>query len=191
MERVSSSVATQWLSFRNRNLSQNMPWWFRNGLSQHMKFARVKGKTVKIKPDEIDRDWIKTEIKQNKVIPVKQLFEKGDENQRSMWGMQAGSVVTYLLGPGNRGKKTKNIVQNYMRNLITAIEEAEAEFDKKTKKIADEAKKEADDYKASSRVAIERETEAAKSAVQLAVRDTVLTMRADVAARFQTQNLHS
>ena len=78
-------------------------------------------------------------------MPIKELFAKGDENLQSMWGNQAGSVLTYLLGPGNRGKRTKNIVQNYMGNLILAIEEATAEFDKKNKKIEEDAKKQAEE----------------------------------------------
>lgn len=142
MESVSSNVTSQWLSFKNRNLSDNMPWWFKNGLEQHMRFARVKGKSVKIHPDEVDRDWIKQEIKKNKTVPIKELFEKGDNNMQSMFGMQAGSVVTYLLGKGSRGK-TKNIVQNYMKNMIGAIQEAEAEYDKKNKAIDEAAKKKA------------------------------------------------
>jgi len=54
-------------------------------------------------------------------------------------------------------------------------------------KIVAEAKKEADEYHTSSRADIQQESEAAKAAVRMAVRDTVLAMREDLTARFQAQ----
>ena len=128
MERVSDGVTSQWMWFKNRNLSSNMPWWFRFGLEQHMRFARVKGKTVAIKPDDWDREQTKMIIKQNKNVHVRKLFEAGDTEQSYL--MQCGSVISYMLTKGNRGK-TKGIIPLYMKNMITAIEKAQGEYKKK------------------------------------------------------------
>ncbi len=128
METVSDGVTGQWLSFKNRLLSDNLPWWFENGLEQHMRFARVKGKHVKIKPDDWDRDQIKQIIKADKAVPIRQLFEGGDKVQT--YSMQCGSVISFMLTKGNRGK-IKDVIPRYMKNMIKAIEDAEAEYKKK------------------------------------------------------------
>jgi hypothetical protein len=50
-------------------------------------------------------------------------------------------VLTYLMTKGNRGK-WKNSVPNYLKNLITAIEKAEAEYDAEKKRIDEQFKSE-------------------------------------------------
>jgi len=54
-------------------------------------------------------------------------------------------------------------------------------------KIVAEASKEAGEYRTASRAGIRRESEAARAAVRMAVRDTMLAMRQDLTARFQAQ----
>jgi hypothetical protein len=139
MEPVSDGITGQWLSFKNRLLNDNLPWWFKWGLERHMRFARVKGKRVTIKPDEYDREYIKDIIKQRKAVPVRTLFARGDDEQ--FYTYQCGSVITYLMTKGSRGK-TKNIIPTYMNNLLLAIEEAEKEFNEFKKKQEEEEKTE-------------------------------------------------
>ncbi len=79
-----------------------------------------------------------------------------------------------------------------LRNDGVAAGEAEAarlikEAKDQATAIVAKAKKEADDYRASARAEIEREKEAAHAAVQIAARDTILEVRADIAARFGAQ----
>jgi len=128
MEPVSAGVTSQWLSFKNEMLADNLPWWFRFGLRQHMRFARVRGRRVRIKPDDWDREQIKRIIKSGKALPVRDLFEKG--NKAQAYTMQCGSVISFMLTRGNRGK-LKDIIPRYMQNMIDAIEEAEKEYDRK------------------------------------------------------------
>jgi hypothetical protein len=125
-------VTSQYLSFKNRHLSENMPYWFREGLKKHMKFARSKGKRVEIKPDEYDRQAMKDVIKGGKAIPLKEMFEKGKAQDMTL--NQAGSVCSFFLGKGSRGK-TKNILQNYLANLIHVIEEEEKAYEAEREKI--------------------------------------------------------
>lgn len=134
MEPVSDGVTGQWLSFKNRMLRDNMPWWFRFGLEKHMRYARVKGKTVKIKPDDYDRAQIKAIIKQKKAVAVRDLFEKAEPAYLE----QCGSVVSYMLTKGSRGK-LKDIIPKYMHNMIKAIEDAQSEFKKKRDKAVGDA----------------------------------------------------
>ncbi|MCZ6786485.1 MAG: hypothetical protein O7E54_04895 [Planctomycetota bacterium] len=128
-EYLNGRVTSQWLSFRNRHLDWNMPFWFETGLEQHMKFAAVKGRKVTgFKPDPYDKASLRTMLKQGKAAELMSLFQG---NERGIYSLQAGSVVSYLLGKGNRGK-WKNSVQNYLKNLIKVIEEEEKRLKVKT-----------------------------------------------------------
>ena len=128
-EWMSDRLTDQWLNSKNSNLGWNMPWWIRTGLGQHMKFARVKGKRVEFDLDAWDNSTMRTMLKKGTAIPLKKMFMA--ETVKYVWGhnLQAGSVVGWLLGPGNRGK-TKNALTNYLKAMVGAIEEAEAEFKK-------------------------------------------------------------
>ena len=138
LEPVSDGVTGLYLNNRNRMLHENMPWWFRRGLERHMRFARSKGKRVEIKPDEVDREIMRDIVRSGKAVGIKALFEAGDEEEA--YGYQCGSVVSYLLTKGDRGK-WKNCIRNYMGNLITATEAAEKEFkDFKDKQKAESGK---------------------------------------------------
>jgi len=141
MEPISDGVTNQYLSNRNRMLHDNMPWWFRFGLERHMRFARSKGKRVEIKPDEYDKEAMRDVVRSGKAIPIRTLFEKGDDEQT--FDYQCGSVVSYLLTDGNRGK-WKGCIRDYMANLVAAIEEAEREFKAFEKAQEEEAKKAAE-----------------------------------------------
>ncbi|MCZ6572481.1 MAG: hypothetical protein O7C98_04830 [Planctomycetota bacterium] len=128
-EWMSDRLTDQWLNSKNSNLGWNMPWWIRTGLGQHMKFARVKGKRVEFDLDAWDNSTMRTMLKKGTAIPLKKMFM--GETVKYVWGhnLQAGSVVGWLLGPGNRGK-TKNALTNYLKAMVAAIEEAEDEYKK-------------------------------------------------------------
>ncbi|MEM8882620.1 MAG: hypothetical protein AAGD14_00955 [Planctomycetota bacterium] len=140
-EYLSARLTAQFLSFKNRHLSENMPYWFREGLKQHMRFARSKRGRVKIQPDEYDRQAMKDIIKEGKAIPLREMFEKG--RAQDMTQYQVGSVCSFLLSKGDRGK-TKKAVQRYLANLIEVIEEQEVAYEKERARIEEEAKKAAE-----------------------------------------------
>jgi len=155
-EYLSSRLTSQYLSFKNSFLADNMPYWFREGLKQHMKFARSKGKRVKIKPDEYDRQYIKDIIKAGKALPLKEMFEKGEAQNMTLY--QCGSVCSYLMTKGDRGK-TKGAIQGYLRNLVSAIEKAESEYQSKADALKKEEEERAQAAAAASGAVVESEDE--------------------------------
>jgi len=132
-EYLGRRVTDQWLEFKNRLLSDNMPYWIREGLKRHMSFARPKGKRIEFKPDAYDREDLRKVVKEGKAIPLKDLFS-GDDEQFTQHAhlLQAGSVVSWLLGEGNRGK-VKNAVFRYLQALMQACEEEEKAYEEKRK----------------------------------------------------------
>jgi V/A-type H+-transporting ATPase subunit E len=61
------------------------------------------------------------------------------------------------------------------------------EAERRAAQILSDARKEAGDILAGARADIEREKEAAKESLRMAARDTVLTMRSEIATRFEAQ----
>ncbi len=62
-----------------------------------------------------------------------------------------------------------------------------SEANARAREIVDAAKAEADEYRTQARADIQRDAEAAKESLQVAVRDTVVEMRAEMSARFAAQ----
>lgn len=140
LEYVSASLASQWLSFKNRNLAWNMPFWIDAGLNRHMAFARSKGKRVEFKPDVSERQRLKEFVKRGEAVSLREMLEGDEEVFRTKREstLQAGSVVTFFLEKAGRGS-TKGCIRNYLAALVVAVEEAEAEYEAVKEKQKQEA----------------------------------------------------
>ncbi|MEE8105897.1 MAG: hypothetical protein V3T86_10220, partial [Planctomycetota bacterium] len=133
----------QWISFKSPHLNDNMPDWIRKGLGQHMRFLKSSGKRASHKTDPWNRDQLRAMVKGKRQLRLQQLLTEDGGNPPVVgavasnvmdragntgmtfdpYTLQAGSVVTWLLGKGNRGK-TKGILTEYLGYLVTATEEA-------------------------------------------------------------------
>jgi hypothetical protein len=153
-ENVNGQLTWQWLNQKNSELYHSMPDWISTGLGQHMSFARSNGKSVKFAFDEWDQEKLKTLLEKNEEVPLKDLISGAQEKKDQGMGeafdqervmkmfrqrTQAGSVVTYLLTTGDKGK-TKGALARYFAGLVVALEGAQAELKADIEKIAEEAK---------------------------------------------------
>jgi hypothetical protein len=147
-------LTDQWLDFKDRDLSWNMPQWISDGLRQHMSFARSKGRKVRFAFDAWDKDQLRTLLRNKEAVPLKDLISGASEKQGSIsldfdeifkssrQSTQAGSVVTYLLTRGNRGK-TKGALAKYLGELVVAIREASKEYKETVDELSKQANEEA------------------------------------------------
>ncbi len=132
-EYMGRRITRQWISFRNKELYRLMPYWIRQGLVQHMAFAKPKGRRIAFKPDPYDADSLRKLIKGEKSIPlVKLLTGDDDAFKEHAHNLQAGSVVGWMLGKGNRGK-LKGAVEKYLVQLVGIVDEETEAFEKKQK----------------------------------------------------------
>jgi hypothetical protein len=152
-ESINDNLTWQWLDFKNEDLYSSMPDWISTGLSQHMSFCRSQGKKVKFVFDEWDQEKLKTLLDKKEEIPLKELISGAHEKKNEGVGMeidmdklmkmsrestQAGSVVTYLLTTGNKGK-TKDALSRYLAALVVALEGAQAELKDEMAKVEAQA----------------------------------------------------
>lgn len=150
-ESVNGQLTWQWLNLKNGDLYGNMPDWISTGLGQHMSFARSYGKSIKFVFDEWDQQKLKTLLDKNEAVPLKDLISGAHENKHEgqesfvvdakdfRQATQTGSVVTYLLTAGNKGK-TKGALARYLSGLVVALEGAQAESKAEMEKTAGEVK---------------------------------------------------
>jgi V/A-type H+-transporting ATPase subunit E len=96
-----------------------------------------------------------------------------------------------MLVPQKTSSGVQQLIDRLRNEGVAAGELEAAQLVERAKKqaaqIVSDAKKLADEERAQASAYIARESEAAKAAVQLAVRDTVLTMRSEIVARFKAQ----
>ncbi|MEE8105750.1 MAG: hypothetical protein V3T86_09475 [Planctomycetota bacterium] len=128
---LSSSITSQWLSYKNTALSNSMPPWLRYGLTQYLRMGRSKGKKLEFKLDGWDRTRLRALLKSGRAAPIKKMFLRDTEGMDVY--TQSGSVVWYLLTKGNRGA-FKGALRNYLQNLIVSIETAQAELEAEREK---------------------------------------------------------
>jgi hypothetical protein len=127
-----------------------------------MSFARPKGRRIEFEPDVYDREKFRTSIKSGQMLPLRKLIQDEGASKEGMppelsgldlpgylgheHQLQAGSVVGWLLGEGNRGK-FKGSLKRYMDALVKATEEEEQRFreeqEKKEKAAREKAAAEA------------------------------------------------
>jgi hypothetical protein len=142
-ERVGREVTRQWLYYKNKNLYENLPWWLREGLLEHMEKARPsKRKGLVFAPDAHDVQQLVRLVKGEKAVPLKDVFlgkqgtggikiddiEGLDPFNFISPSTQASSVFHWLLTKGNR-RPVKGALQTYMSTLVHVIAEEDAKFE--------------------------------------------------------------
>ena len=131
-------LTRQWLNFRNSELYGLMPFWIREGLINHMATARPKGSRIEFRPDEFRVADLRKLVKSDQSIPLKTLMTGETSAFKQLSHItQAGSVVSWMLGKGNRGK-TKGAVDKYLTQLVSIVNEEAEKFRQKTKETVKE-----------------------------------------------------
>ena len=134
-EDLNESLWARWLEDRHRALEATLPEWLKEGLNKYMRMVRTKGKKIGYAHDDYDRDAIRLQVKKGKYESLLTLMSRGihdhgapkasmEQHEREM---QQRVVVLWLMREGNRGKY-KNLIRDFVLNIVSAIEEFEKEW---------------------------------------------------------------
>jgi hypothetical protein len=138
MDGVNREIFDLWLRDRNDALQLGLPSWIRHGLSDYISGARL------VKADLQFRDYVheliefKIAVAQGKNMPVRdlvqmtgsQFFGPMSEDSSSFWNRlaQADMFLRFLLSSeASHNKLTKELLGNYVQNLLAVIAEVEGE----------------------------------------------------------------
>ncbi|MGH7162234.1 MAG: hypothetical protein ACREID_02020 [Planctomycetota bacterium] len=144
---LNRGLLSQWVYYKNRLLAQNMPEWLAMGLYKHVEMIRTKGSSVDFTNENWDRDSLRLEIKKGSCLPIQKLIQgdavaidvQGDQDwqKRRMRDMQSGSFVHWLMTKAPA--KYKKLLPEYLGYLLSAVEEAETQYQAQMDKIKQDA----------------------------------------------------
>ena len=138
---VNQNVLRIWLNDRDRGLSLAMPGWIGYGLLNLVENIRLKNGKFSFRKDDWDRDSVREAARGGDATRAKDLFVMSGEKywQDYVKMQEASQLVDYLAARGGaRDKRTKELLPEYMKNLVEVVSEIRKE--EETSKGKDEAK---------------------------------------------------
>ncbi|MHC4471197.1 MAG: hypothetical protein ACYTDY_16040 [Planctomycetota bacterium] len=136
METLNSQIYRKWLRDKNDELLGRMPSWLEWGLPDFVQELRSKGSKMEFKPDTWDSVQMGYARRDGKLIQAKEFFTVESKDLFQQWQsrQQSAYFVRFLLaGSASRSGKYKNILSDYIKNLIFVLEEARDKQDKAPK----------------------------------------------------------
>ncbi|MEZ5990692.1 MAG: hypothetical protein R3F30_16570, partial [Planctomycetota bacterium] len=117
-------IADQFLRHKNRRLLNSLPPWLIMGLAIHIGTHRMKGSRLEPKPDEWDMEAIREGLREDSFKPTKELISArdGDSFDRNA-RIQSLAMIQFLRTKGQRNKKYKNIISDYLGLLDKKMRE--------------------------------------------------------------------
>ena len=128
LEYVNNRIYAIW--FQHKNLYYPMPYWLRTGLKQVLGTARAKGSRLEFKVDDWEREGLRTSAKKKELTTPRDLVMLGTQEfgQNANRQKQSAAFVRFLLQA--KSKKTRRILEDYLRNLQDVVRETEAKAKK-------------------------------------------------------------
>lgn len=139
IDRLNSQIYRYWMLEKNFALSTAMPEWIDIGLENLVKNARMDNRKVDWRYDASVINAIQTAKHYDTVIPIQELFlmtskefNEAQKDDQSVNPWAAGAVlINYLASPEiRRHRLAKGLLENYLRNMVTVVDEVEKEAKK-------------------------------------------------------------
>jgi len=137
-EDLNESLWSLWQQERHSALEGSQPPWIKEGFAKYMRMMRSKGRKITFSHGDYDRDEIRLQIKADKYESLLSLMsagitDEGGGGNNAMSGYererQVRTLVLWLMRQGNKGKR-KNLVRDFIMNLIGALEDQETAWRK-------------------------------------------------------------
>lgn len=129
MERVNRGVKRIWFLDRDRDLALAMPGWLGWGLDDVIGQLRVKNGKVDFRTDYWNKDEVRERVREGKSTPPRQLMMMFGQDFWNDWmkSIESAQLVSYFLDGAAGGKKMKDLLPEYMKNLRDVVAEVKKE----------------------------------------------------------------
>ena len=125
LEYVNNRIYEIWFNHRNGDLYSAMPYWLKSGLKQVLGTARAKGSKLEFKVDDWEREGLRESAKKEELTPPRELVtlsrDKFYENRNRQ--KQSAAFIRFLLE--GKSKKTRKVLEDYLRNLQEVVKETQ------------------------------------------------------------------
>jgi hypothetical protein len=132
MESLTRGLYNRWLKDKNPDLRWGMPRWLEHGLSEFVEELRVKGRKMEFRPDTWDSVELKNARRDGTLLTARDFFSRTSDEIWSDWrqSQQTSFFVQFLLvGSASRSSKYKNVLSDYLKNLIFILAEERDRLD--------------------------------------------------------------
>lgn len=144
VQSMNRSIVGLWFADKNPHFRWGVPGWLETGLDQFLMTATAKGGSLTFKADEWETTLMRETGKAGKLVKPRDLIRMSlEEFYRTENSMpQAGAFVRYLLdGPGKTGARSKNFLRDYVKALVSVLDEENAQ-DRAESRVSDRPKTE-------------------------------------------------
>src|SRR5262249_10783049 len=145
---VNREVLDFWLRDRDRRLYAAMPGWIGIGLSNLVENLHMKNGKVTFRKDDWNRDDVREAARSGKTTAPKEIFVMSGQSywQDYLKVQEAEQLVDYLAARGGaKDKRTKELLPEYLKNLMAVVDEVDKERKAGAAKEEKKAKTEAEE----------------------------------------------
>ena len=129
-ESVNRRALEIWLQDRDRDLYWAMPYWVRSGLEDLIENSRAKGSGLEFPRDVHDKVRLNQALNRETISSPRELMWMGYEQLMSgRWRYDEASALVrfFLIGPGSKNRKTRDLFRQYLENLAAVKAEIKKE----------------------------------------------------------------
>jgi hypothetical protein len=127
---VNSAVLHFWMWDRDRDLALSMPGWIGIGLSNLVENLHMKNGKITFRKDDWNRDDVREAARSGKTTAPKEIFVMCGQSYWQDWLKieEAEQLVDFLAARGGaKDKRTKDLLPEYMRNLMAVVADVRKE----------------------------------------------------------------
>lgn len=148
IDRLNSQIYRYWMLEKNFRLSTAMPAWIDMGLERLVEQARLDARTPDWRYDSFLISYAKQLRRDGNALDVRELFQMTSKDFRKRFEgdgnpfADGALLINYLASPEmKRHRLAKDLLENYLRNMISIVEELEKEQKSKLDRARAAAKK--------------------------------------------------
>jgi len=146
---LNQRLSAIWFQDRDSDLFLALPGWLSFGFRQVVGAAIPKGSKLDFRPSTPEMNRIRESIRAGNPATPQDILHYGreDVNGRDQQKLAESAALTRFLmtGAGSRNRKTKGVLEAYLKNLKEVVEKIRAEREKENGKKEEKPKTEAEE----------------------------------------------
>lgn len=164
-EWVNKRILSIWFNYHDRDLFSALPHWLDSSLSQVLGTARASRSSLEFQEDDWERERLREAVRGESLTPPRTLMTLGasDFYEGEHRSTESAALLRFFLtGAASRNRRTKTVLEDYIKNLravITEIQEERASRTPEEYQAPETEEEEEERYRAQRQAWKDRESE--------------------------------
>lgn len=143
IDRLNDQICRYWMLEKNFALSSAMPEWIDNGIRELITTARMDSRKPEWRRDQWNISQFKESVRGKRAGKPREMFLLTTKEYRDVDNYEAMAdrwaegalLINYLASPDiRRSRQSKGLLQKYLTNMMTVVEEVEKESESALKR---------------------------------------------------------